>query len=1090
MLSAAQRRAIAARALTIYERLALQQADSNDRDRVSHRADETDPRGEQLLSAWNQAFAPGDREAFVRRLTWDDIDRAAVVALVTDAPTAIDAAWSTFLPLLYAGAREAIGDIVARSGSDPLCAASDNLLPARPTPRPLGDTVAFPELWRACVRGVRPRCQRPPDAFLSPDAIADLEDQLAREMAVYGDRAAFELFAALRRRIDADEQESGRSAVYDEFVIATLNEQFATLFSEYPVVARQLAQVAEAWLTTSNELCQRLACDRQLIVDTFGKSRTLGPVTRIEAGLSDPHDGRRRVAIVHFASGLRIVYKPRSLGVDDAFERLCAWFAQRGLASAPPAPRVLSRGQYGWSSFVEQGTFNTAADVARYFERAGSLLFLAHLLGARDMHLENVIAASSGPTLIDLELLLQPVAMGGTPADGDVMQRNESCLRSGLVSLVQVGADDRPYDLGGLMGTGRAHGGTTRRWTHVGTDALAFVDEAPQPLPTYNAVRSSQRTEAPAHYVTELLRGFEDAYDIAIANRVSLLASDGPLSAFRGAEIRIIVRPTEQYGLLSAVRNTPRYQRDAIGHSILVDALYRPLKEARARPREWPLVAEERRVVQALDVPRFVVKADGLTVESDGRPILHDYYGRSAIDAVRDRVSALSLDDREQQSLVLGHAVREGVDAHFSTRCDVAVPATLDADAMGTALRACASWIGEELLLDEREAAGPRPQWPVSDPSRLDTHVLYNGSTGAPLFFAALAAETGESRWDQAARRALQPCLDCLASAMDGAVDRASAGGLAGTGSLVMALTSIAQLLSDTAILERANGLVAGLGTRAAHRGACDVVDGSAGALLASLALFRATGDQRALDEARLCGDHLVSAQVPRPSGAAWPAPNGRCLTGFAHGAAGIAAALTRLARVTACDRYADAARRGFDFVASQFSAVDGNWAMGEADPANIVTAISRMSAWCHGAPGIALAAKNAAESIHDAAVVSQAAQALLKVGRWEPTQADHLCCGHLGRADVLLTVGHTLGVQDATTAASAIAGRVLMRARERQHFRLSTPGFEYRVHDRGFFRGLSGIGYQLLRMSAPRRVPSILAFESIEQGTESGATR
>ena len=58
-------------------------------------------------------------------------------------------------------------------------------------------------------------------------------------------------------------------------------------------------------------------------------------------------------------------------------------------------------------------------------------------------------------------------------------------------------------------------------------------------------------------------------------------------------------------------------------------------------------------------------------------------------------------------------------------------------------------------------------------------------------------------------------------------------------------------------------------------------------------------------------------------------------------------------------------------------------------------------------------------------------------------------------------------------------AAQVVQRARQKGHFRLSSTGFEYRVFDIGFFRGLSGIGYQLLRMAAPGRLPSVLGFEA-----------
>ena len=73
-------------------------------------------------------------------------------------------------------------------------------------------------------------------------------------------------------------------------------------------------------------------------------------------------------------------------------------------------------------------------------------------------------------------------------------------------------------------------------------------------------------------------------------------------------------------------------------------------------------------------------------------------------------------------------------------------------------------------------------------------------------------------------------------------------------------------------------------------------------------------------------------------------------------------------------------------------------------------------------------------------------------MARWDANQADHLCCGHFGRVDVLLTAGVRLVGSSAADAARQIAARVVERARRLRHFRLSTPGFEYRVFDAGLF--------------------------------------
>jgi lantibiotic modifying enzyme len=87
-----------------------------------------------------------------------------------------------------------------------------------------------------------------------------------------------------------------------------------------------------------------------------------------------------------------------------------------------------------------------------------------------------------------------------------------------------------------------------------------------------------------------------------------------------------------------------------------------------------------------------------------------------------------------------------------------------------------------------------------------------------------------------------------------------------------------------------------------------------------------------------------------------------------------------------------------------------------------------------------------------------------------------------------LLTAGVRLTGAGAADVARDLGARVVQRARRQRHFRLSTPGFEYRVVDAGLFRGLSGVGYQLLRLAAPERLPSILSFEAAAASNPRGA--
>ena len=209
----------------------------------------------------------------------------------------------------------------------------------------------------------------------------------------------------------------------------------------------------------------------------------------------------------------------------------------------------------------------------------------------------------------------------------------------------------------------------------------------------------------------------------------------------------------------------------------------------------------------------------------------------------------------------------------------------------------------------------------------------------------------------------------------------------------------------------------------------------------------------------------------------AWPDRDGARLLGFAHGAAGVACALARLSAATGDASYRHAARRAYRFVRRHQLQASGHWPIGVDTDGMGLGGI--MTGWCHGSPGISMAALAAASVRPSPALRHGIESALRTVGPWQPAQADHLCCGALGRADVLATVGQQFDRPDATALARALATRVVERARRRGHFRLSGAGTDYRVFDPGFFQGLSGIGYQLLRMAHPSDLPSVAGFEA-----------
>jgi type 2 lantibiotic biosynthesis protein LanM len=1050
---------IAARAADIYDRASrVTPADA----KVAAWA--PDPAALAAVQAWNQAFSPGDEDAFRRRLAWDNLDLPTVLAAASDArPPARTPPWATWLERAgRAGLAVAVEVASRRFASDPLL------------------HVPFEEIWTAFRRAAAAAVAGPTDrpSVVRPTARASLERQLCIELARQGELALFEYF----RAASAARHSPGPDSRYRACVIRLLETGFVPFIVEYPALARLLAGLTGDWVESTREFLDRLVADRDEIARLFGADP--GAVSSIEPGVSDPHHGRRRVSIVGFESGLRLVYKPRSVGIDAAFNRFLGW-----INADLPAPltvlKVLDRGTHGWIEYAAHAPAADRQSAARSFRQSGELMAVAYLLGAQDLHMENLVATAHGPVVVDTEMVLQPVAKAAASNRdaaevGEGLTPNLSVLDSGFLTLVTVTDAGEVYDSGGMRGQATGPLPFPQRvWRALATDLLHYDEEPSYTSAARHRVLLGGVPQDPGDYAEDVRVGFADAYRILLARRRELSAADGPLHLFAGTSARVTLRPTNKYAMLSVVLARPKYQRTGVARSTVIDVLHREWAGAVSRPTLWPAALEERRAIERLDVPYFSVLCDGVDLRCEGRVVVCRHFAQSGLHTALARAERLSEEDLNAQSARLVRALGETVTSRF------AQPAPREERDNERAL-ALARWIALELVARADrtgDALTWRYQLDADQQSAWEHHALYGGTIGPALLFAALAAASGDTdaknEWRQHARGALRP----LRLAIEG--DRllagstpVSIGGLTGLGSIVYGLTVAGSLVDDTQLLDLASHVAASIAPRIDPDDHLDVLDGAAGAALALLALFDATGDPEVLRLATACGDHLIQRAVSTGDGLAWPSPDGTRLVGFAHGAAGVSYALARLFCSTGAKRFRDAARLGCQFVQGHFLPLAGNYAMaapaGDASPGRGRTMLS----WCHGTPGIVPSLGPPLDICEKTAMLSQFDLALRTLGRDEPLQVDHLCCGASGRVEALLTSGRALGRTDLVRNAWQLADAVATRAAARGHFRLSGDGVEYRVFDPGFFRGLSGVGYQWLRLASPA-IPSIARLES-----------
>ncbi|MBI4276869.1 MAG: type 2 lantipeptide synthetase LanM [Armatimonadetes bacterium] len=1041
-------------------------------------------RAEERLTRWRRLAARGDVALFARRVAWDGLELEQVRGVLSGVRLKPGAPLPRWTDTLQAVLEVASPDLLAGEHG---CLLAD-------------DPIPFQEIFLPFVRVAQTRLAERHGqrlSLLSPRAHDALARRLVVRLATIAMPALYLAFDIRRRRQSSSLdmwllrlRPEPPTKIYGDFVVEMLTGRLAPLFLEYPVLARLAATVTDQWVEATGEFLERLEGDREAIRGAFGLPGDPGQVDHIGGEFSDAHQGGRSVIAVTFTSGLRLVYKPKDLGLEEAFFRVVDWVNCRGLSLPLRVVRVLPRGPYGWVEFVEHLPCEDAAAVTRYYRRAGILLGLLYVLGENDCHEENLIACGDQPVLIDGETLLRPEAVPLEPRGegfGAATLAEALMLRSVLaVGLLPawMTRDERSIDISAL-------GAIEPQWSldpvpqcdHVNTDLMAVVHERVLLELNKNVVRIGGVVQSPWDHVEDLVAGLEEMHALLLREREALLAPGGPLEALRDRPVRFIVRSTSIYARCMARAREPESLRHGVDHSIELDVLARPLLDQPTPHHLWPVFRWERRAMAQEDVPFFTVRSDrDDLVLPDGTAVAGCLAG-APWDTLRARLAALGEADEHRQiaftraamTARFGRPAGEAWDAAPAAASSVSVlsPQELVATAQRIAVDLAhqairgrdgsVAWIGMGYLPE----SGRLSLEPIG-------FGLYNGVAGVAIFFAALHAITGEHRYGDLAVDALRPVRHALLEWPQRLAAGLGLGGADGIDSVAYGLLITGQLLQDEALIALARTAARQITPElvAADRH-LDVVLGCAGTLLTLLALIEEVGDDDLLDRAVACGHHLVEHRSPTSQGPrAWHDVQGVALAGFSHGASGIAYALLRLYHRTGEARFREAALEGLAYEAAIFSPEASNWP--DLD-ARDETASRWRTAWCHGATGVGFA-RLGVFAVVDAPDLRRDLDVAIRTTLAAEHTVDQLCCGLAGRAEFLLTAGQRLGRPDLVDAARRLISEVAARV-DRGDVRLMAhlpPG----IHIPGLFQGTAGIGYTMLRQAFPERLPAVLLWE------------
>jgi len=873
---------------------------------------------------------------------------------------------------------------------------------------------------------------------------------------------------------------------YGSFV-RTLRSRAASrrFFREYPVLLELLALRLGRWRLNVREFVTAWTQDRALAITGLFDGTDPGRLVGWTGQLGDSHRGGRSVATLLFESGRKVVYKPRPLALDCGFVRLVEWCNRMSPCLPLRTARVVTRDAHGWCEFIERDALAARGDATRFYFRQGRFLALFYALHASDMHCDNVIASGEDPVYVDLETLFHAQPVAGHRVDGADLPPI-SIAHTLMVSPARVLGEARGEHDHCVLASAAWQRSSAPAWRVVGagTDTAAIMRvELPCGVRAHLPHFEGEDIALDAH-VADVQRGFVEMYDLLLRERQYLLAWVPEL--FRDATVRQVVRPTALYAGLLRASLHPDHLRDALERRALFERLFEP-----AAGSAWTnqLLASEIRDLEMLDVPYFSRRFDDVRVyDSRGDAVARVEFP-SPRQVLCAQLAGLNPADRRAQLDVMDYAL---AGRRVPTVHATAPTGRLEAPMGFEAARGRAFAIAD-MLADRAITRGGSHYWmcqsaePESDATTMSPGMpgMYFGQLGIALFLGVAGSLGGNRRHIALARAALRTVGEWTDG---GTTNMPELGVFTGALGYPYVMASLGCLFDDRALLRES---IAWFDTFDPRRFTddIDVLGGSAGGvlLLQGLQLAARTRGIR-VDRLRECtglfADAIVDAQRPQRIGVGWcqaQQREGPPLAGFAHGNAGIAAALYVAARLLDRGAYREVAREALRYENAQYVHEAQNWRdlrearAGEHEHTS-------MSTWCHGATGILLGrAWCLAAAPADDSLRAELRADLLRAERTSlrtPQSNDSLCHGSWGNHDVHV-FARTLVPDAGLSSASPLDATSRTREtgwglrcgdaeRSASHERFAPPDL---------MSGTAGVGYGLLRYAEPLRVPSVLGL-------------
>lgn len=896
--------------------------------------------------------------------------------------------------------------------------------------------------------------------LVSPEVIEELLITLGKELlSIANQSLVLELnIAKLENSLSgATPHERFQSFIKNKFLQI---EHLVNFYEEYATLGRLLSIKTINFVNNISEAINRLEENRDSIEVKFDIS-TQDQIISVSPGAGDTHQQGRTVIKFSFKSGEKLIYKPRNLEVARIYNDLIYLLNQKKEMLFMPTYKLLCCEEYTFEEFISEESCESVQDAENFYIRFGQLIGIMYALRGGDFHFENLIAKKDMPYIIDLETMFQNSPMLQFDESADIQAKYKQIDSVLFTSLLPQdmfkNKDNETADLSALNGKEQKLPFNILKPVNEFTDEMHYDYEQATITGANNLPKLNDEILNYKHYVNHILKGFKAACNIFVAHRKEILSF---LPRFKNAKIRIILKGTQRYGNMIDSGHHPDYTRDALWRETLLETIWAyPYRDKRVIKYEIQDLLED-------DIPIFFNYPSSRDLITSKGEVIDNFFEISNYDRTYSRIKHLNADEIEEQTSWI--IVSLGAYEKFSKNKTDIPPVLYNqlppSNSTNEEFIQESVKIGNHIL--ERAIYGTnksltwldvRPQsndkWTI-EPLNGD---LYDGLGGLALYFHFLHKVTGKNQFENIAKK-------LISSAVKKNLSSKGISAFLGTGSIITPLLTIMKDDNSPEYVEWLTSTVEFLKSKIDKSEQFDYLTGTCGIVKNLLNVYYYSGLSEHLSLAEKYGD-LLLYQIKQT--------HQELLGGLSHGASGLSLVLYQLGEATSRLDFQREGERLLKYDRSLFSPTLGAWKdlRIEEQPC--------LSQWCHGTVGIGLSRLALNNIITDTEIQGELKAAVNFTLNSLYKSDDCLCHGNMGTTELLLSMAIQNGNMEFEGLARQIATSVIESSKNSQGYHVrAVPGFQ----SIGLFTGISGIGYQLLRLARPDIVPSILSLDLLDK--------